>query len=97
MRQMSERGQRKTVTGVVVSDKMEKSVVVEQEVQVKHPRYGKFIRRKVKHMAHDEESASKVGDIVELTATRPLSRRKCWRVTRIMRAAGAIRGKRARK
>jgi small subunit ribosomal protein S17 len=94
---MSERGQRKTVTGVVVSDKMDKSVVVEQEVQVKHPRYGKFIRRKMKHMAHDEENAAKVGDMVELTETRPLSRRKCWRVTRIMQVAGALRGKRARK
>jgi len=92
---MSERGRRKTVTGVVVSDRMDKSVVVEEKVQVRHPRYGKFIRRKVKHMAHDGDNAAKVGDVVEIMETRPLSRNKCWRVTRIIEQAGTIRTKRA--
>ena len=85
--QMSERGHRKTARGVVVSDSMDKSIVVEQETQVKHPRYGKYIRRKAKRLAHDEENKAKVGDVVEIVETRPLSRMKCWRVVRIIDAA----------
>jgi len=92
---MSERGNRKRVTGVVVSDRMDKTVVVEEEVQVRHPRYGKFIRRKLKRVAHDERNAAKVGDFVEIEETRPLSRRKCWRVVKVIDTGDAVATKRA--
>ncbi len=92
---MSERGNRKRVTGIVVSDRMEKTVVVEEEVQVRHPRYGKFIRRKLKRMAHDEGNAAKVGDFVEIEETRPLSRKKFWRVVKVIKSGDAVTTKRA--
>ena len=81
------RGRRKTEVGVVVSDRMDKSIVVEVSRLVKHPMYGKYIRRSTKLMAHDEEDAAHVGDKVELMETRPLSKNKRWRLLRVVAQA----------
>jgi len=81
---------RSEVQGVVVSDKMEQSVVVAVERRVRHGLYGKIQRRTSKFMAHDALSVAKVGDVVALVETRPLSRRKRWAVTRIVNRARSI-------
>jgi small subunit ribosomal protein S17 len=73
--------------GVVVSDKMDKGVVVAVESQVRHAVYGKTQKRTSKFMAHDEENTAKVGDEVAIVESRPLSRRKRWIVTRVVRKA----------
>jgi small subunit ribosomal protein S17 len=73
--------------GVVVSDKMQKSVVVAVERQVRHGVYGKTQRRTSKFLAHDAENTAKVGDQVAIVETRPMSRRKRWAVTRVVRRA----------
>lgn len=78
------------IVGVVVSDRMDKSVVVAVERQVRHPLYGKAQRRTTKFMAHDEANAARVGDRVALVESRPLSRRKRWVVTRIVEKAPAV-------
>jgi small subunit ribosomal protein S17 len=78
------------VTGVVVSDKMQKSIVVAVERQVRHGVYGKTQRRTSKFMAHDEEGTAKVGDTVAIVESRPLSRRKRWTVTRVVEKAQQI-------
>ncbi len=80
-----QRGKRKTFVGEVVSDKMDKTVVVAVTRLVRHPLYKKTLRRIKKFYAHDEENACKVGDIVEIMETRPLSKTKRWRVVRIIR------------
>jgi small subunit ribosomal protein S17 len=67
--------------GTVVSDKMDKTVVVEVERRVTHPLYKKIVRRSKKYVAHDESNALKVGDLVRIRECRPLSKRKCWEVT----------------
>ena len=79
-----ERGNRKTQIGIVVSDKMEKTVVVQLDQLVAHPIYKKYIKRRVKIKAHDELNESKVGDKVLIVETRPLSRDKRWRVREII-------------
>ena len=84
---MKERGKRKVREGVVVSDRAEKTVVVAVQRLMRHPLYGRVIRRTKKMMAHDEEQRAKVGDVVELVETRPLSRRKRWRVVRVVTTA----------
>jgi len=81
------RGYRKVREGYVVSDKMDKTVVVEVEDRVKHPKYGKVIRRTRKYKAHDAENACGVGDLVRLMETRPLSATKRWRVAVILEKA----------
>lgn len=81
------RGLRKERTGVVVSNKMSKSIVVAVERKVKHPIYGKFIKKTTKFMAHDENNESKVGDLVLITETRPLSKNKNWRLKQILERA----------
>src|ERR1700758_2386233 len=81
------RGYRKVREGLVVSDKMDKTVVVEVEDRVKHPKYGKVIRRTKKYKAHDGENACGVGDRVLLMETRPLSPTKRWRVAEILEKA----------
>ena len=81
------RGRRATQVGTVVSDKMNKSVVVRVDRTVKHPLYKRYVQRSSKFMAHDENNACKVGDKVEIVATRPLSTRKRWRVRSILRSA----------
>jgi small subunit ribosomal protein S17 len=81
------RGYRKTREGYVVSDKMDKTVVVAVEDHVKHPKYGKVMRRTKKYKAHDEQNACGVGDRVLLMETRPLSATKRWRVAEILEKA----------
>jgi small subunit ribosomal protein S17 len=77
---MSTRGLRKTREGVVVSDKMDKSVIVEVSRTVLHPLYQKYVRKRTRFMAHDESNALKIGDRVRIVESRPMSRRKRWRV-----------------
>ena len=84
---MSERNLRKTRTGVVVSDKMDKTVVVAIADNVRHPMYKKIVKRTVKLKAHDENNECRVGDRVSLMETRHLSKDKCWRVTAIIEKA----------
>lgn len=84
---MSERNLRKTRVGKVVSDKMDKTVVVAIIDNVKHPLYKKIIKRTVKLKAHDEKNECKIGDRVEVMETRPLSKDKRWRVTNIIERA----------
>ncbi len=81
---MTERGNRKTQTGVVVSDKMDKTVVVRVDRIVKHPVYNKYIKRSAKYKAHDEVNQCKVGDRVQIIESRPLSKEKCWKVQQIL-------------
>ena len=82
-----ERGYRKTRRGYVVSDKMNKTIVVEVEDRVKHPLYGKVIRRSTKVKAHDELNTAGVGDLVLISETRPLSATKNWRLVEIIEKA----------
>ncbi|MDA8368828.1 MAG: 30S ribosomal protein S17 [Nocardiopsaceae bacterium] len=82
-----ERNYRKVREGLVVSDKMEKTVVVEVEDRVKHALYGKIIRRTTKYKAHDEANSCGVGDRVRLMETRPMSATKRWRVVEILEKA----------
>jgi small subunit ribosomal protein S17 len=77
---MSERGKRKTMVGTVVSDKMDKTVVVEVERLTMHPKFKKYIKRKKRYKAHDERNECRVGDKVLIVETRPLSKEKRWRV-----------------
>jgi small subunit ribosomal protein S17 len=81
------RGRRKTREGMVVSDKMNKTVIVAVQDQVKHPLYGKVLRRTNKLQAHDEQNACGIGDRVLLMETRPLSATKRWRVVEILEKA----------
>lgn len=81
------RANRKTRRGYVVSDKMDKTVVVEVEDRVKHPLYGKVIRRTSKVKAHDEQNTAGVGDLVVIMETRPLSATKRWRLVEILEKA----------
>jgi small subunit ribosomal protein S17 len=82
-----ERNERKVRTGVVVSDRMDKTVLVRIERQKRHPLYGKTLRRSSKLAAHDEENQAHVGDRVRVMETRPLSRTKRWRVVEIVERA----------
>jgi len=84
---MKNRGMKRQVTGTVVSNKMDKTVVVEVETLVKHKLYHKYIRRRAKFMAHDERNDCQIGDSVLITESRPLSRRKRWRVSDIIKKA----------
>ena len=81
------RGYRKSLQGYVVGDKMEKTIVVEVEDRVKHPLYGKVMRRNSKVKAHDEQNSAGVGDLVLLAETRPLSATKRWRLVEILEKA----------
>jgi small subunit ribosomal protein S17 len=80
-----ERTQAKTEIGVVTSTKMQKTITVRVERLVKHPKYGKYIRRRTKLAAHDEHEKANVGDQVEVAFTRPLSKTKRWRLVRVVR------------
>ncbi|QFY43653.1 30S ribosomal protein S17 [Candidatus Methylospira mobilis] len=77
----------RTITGRVVSNKMNKSISVEVQRLVPHPVYGKYIKRSTKLMAHDEDNACSEGDLVEITASRPLSKNKVWKLHRIVEKA----------
>jgi small subunit ribosomal protein S17 len=85
--QTAERGRRKVRVGVVVSDAMDKTVVVRIDRQVRHPLYGKTIRRSSKLTAHDEANDAHVGDTVRVTETRPLSKTKRWRLVEVVERA----------
>lgn len=85
-----ERGRRKVLVGTVVSDKMDKTVVVVVETVQAHPLYGKRIRRTSRYKAHDEGNEARVGDRVRLMETRPLSKEKRWRVLEIVERAEAL-------
>jgi small subunit ribosomal protein S17 len=83
----TERSRRKVRTGVVVSDAMDKTVVVRINSQIRHPMYGKIVRRTTKLNAHDEANDAHVGDRVRITETRPLSKTKRWRVVEVIERA----------
>ena len=78
---------RKERTGLVVSDKMDKSIVIIVERKVKHPMYGKFVKKTTKFIAHDEKNECNSGDTVRIMETRPLSKNKCWRLVEIIERA----------
>jgi len=82
-----ERKLRKERIGLVVSNKMEKSIVVQIDRKVKHPKYGKFVRKSTKLVAHDEQNECGIGDTVKIMETRPLSKNKCWRLVEIVEKA----------
>lgn len=82
-----ERNLRKERTGVVTSNKMDKSIVVSVETKVMHPKYGKFVKQTKKFMAHDETGECGVGDIVKIMETRPMSKLKRWRMVEIIEKA----------
>ena len=84
---MEERGLRKTRIGVVVSDKMDKTCVIQIKTRVRHPLYGKIMNQTTKLKAHDEQNACGIGDTVRVMETRPLSREKRWRVVEIVEKA----------
>ncbi len=85
-RPVGEKGVR-TLTGQVVSNKMDKTIAVEIERQVRHPTYGKYVRRTTKLLAHDENNEAREGDTVSITPCRPLSRRKSWRLLAVVERA----------
>jgi small subunit ribosomal protein S17 len=82
--------QRKSRTGVVVSDRMEKTIVVQIDTRVMHPVYKKYVRKRVKYKAHDETNNAKMGDTVLIEECRPLSREKRWRLKSIIERAPAL-------
>jgi len=84
---MEERNLRKEKTGLVVSNKMEKSIVVQVERRVKHPKYHKFVKKTSTFAAHDENNDCGIGDTVRISETRPLSKTKCWRLVEIIERA----------
>lgn len=84
---MEERKLRKTKTGIVSSDKMNKTITVVVERQIKHPIYGKFINRSKKFTVHDEENQCGIGDKVTIMETRPLSKQKRWRLVEVLEKA----------
>jgi small subunit ribosomal protein S17 len=84
---METRTRRKERVGVVTSNKMEKSIVIKVMRRVKHPKYGKFVKKSSKFMAHDEKNECNIGDTVLIMETRPLSKNKCWRLVEILERA----------
>ena len=84
---MAERGNKRTIKGVVISNKMDKTIVVKAERFVKHPVFHKYVRKHVKYKAHDERNESKLGDTVLIIEARPLSKEKRWRMLEILEKA----------
>ncbi|MHC4597682.1 MAG: 30S ribosomal protein S17 [Planctomycetota bacterium] len=84
------RGLRKTITGKVTSDKMEKTLSILVERRIPHPKYGKFLKRRTWLKAHDEKNEARTGDIVEVIETRPLSKTKRWRLVKIVKRAAKV-------
>ena len=84
---MAERNLRKTRTGIVTSDKMDKTITVAVERKVKHPIYGKFVKKTTKFHAHDEKGECTIGDVVKIMEIRPLSKTKRWRLVEIVEKA----------
>jgi small subunit ribosomal protein S17 len=87
---VTERGRRRTVVGVVVSDKMDKTIVVRVERLVQDPRYKKYVRRYSRYMAHDEGNGCKVGDQVRIVEHRPMSKRKRWKLQETLTAGTSV-------
>jgi small subunit ribosomal protein S17 len=85
----SEEKKQRTITGRVVSNKMDKTISVSVERKVKHPMYGKYLRRSTKYMVHDEENACNAGDLVTFTECSPYSKNKAWRLVEIVGRANA--------
>ena len=93
----SERGSRKLVTGVVTSDRMQKTIAVQADRLVRHQRYQKYLRKTTTYFAHDEKNEAHIGDTVEIVETRPVSKKKRWRLVRVVtRASGAAEPSKAR-
>ncbi len=84
----NERPMQRTVTGTVISDSMDKTITVREERMVKHPLYGKYIRRSTRYKVHDEKNTAEAGDRVEIVSTRPISKTKHWRLLRILTRSG---------
>jgi len=84
---MSERGNKRTIKGVVVSNRMDKTIVVKTEQLVKHPVFHKYVRRHKKYKAHDESNSCKIGDTVLIIESRPISKEKRWRMLEIVEKA----------
>ncbi|MBN2523221.1 MAG: 30S ribosomal protein S17 [Bacteroidales bacterium] len=84
---METRNLRKERTGVVISNKMEKSIIIAVKRKVKHPIYGKFVNKTTKLMAQDDKNECNIGDVVRIMETRPLSKKKCWRLVEIIERA----------
>jgi len=84
---MEKRNLRKERVGIVTSSKMDKSIVVAVERKVKHPKYGKFVKKTTKFVAHDEKNDCQAGDVVKIMETRPLSKTKNWRLVEIVERA----------
>ena len=84
---MEARNLRKERTGVVFSNKMDKTITVAVKWKEKHPMYGKFVSKTKKYHAHDEKSEASMGDVVKIMETRPLSKNKCWRLVKIIERA----------
>jgi len=84
---VSDRGRRKTLTGIVVSDAADKTVVVKVERKIPHPRYGKMVRKSKRFMAHDKDNSSAVGDSVKIIESRPISKNKKWRLVEVIEKA----------
>jgi small subunit ribosomal protein S17 len=76
---------KQTIEGKVISDKMDKTIVVQIERKVKHPLYGKYVKRFSKMVAHDEKNDCRIGDVVLIQHTRPLSKTKCWKLIEIIK------------
>jgi len=87
MEEKKVRNLRKERTGIVISNKMDKTIVVAVKRKVKHPIYGKFVNKTTKFYAHDEKEDSNIGDLVRIMETRPLSKNKCWRLIGIIERA----------
>jgi len=87
MVQMETRNLRKTRQGVVISNKMDKTIVIAAKFKEKHPIYGKFVQKTKKYHAHDEKNECRIGDRVRIMETRPLSKNKCWRLIEIVEKA----------
>jgi small subunit ribosomal protein S17 len=82
-----QRSRRKSRIGLVTSDKMDKTITIVVERKVKHPLYGKFVKKSTKFMAHDEKNECNIGDTVRIMETRPLSKNKCWRLVEVLEKA----------
>ncbi len=94
----TERNDRRKIEGLVVSSKMQKTITVLWERQVMHPHVHKIVKRRTKLHAHDENNEAKVGDLVEIQATRPISKTKTWRLVRVLRKAhGALLNEQAQE
>jgi small subunit ribosomal protein S17 len=88
----TERNAPRAIIGTVVSDKMDKTITVRDERLVKHPLYGKYVRRQTRYKAHDERNEAREGDKVEIIPTRPMSKSKHYRLLRVVRKFGGVTG-----